>query len=100
MIMKNVFICYRRDDADGYAGRIYDRLNSRFPGRIFMDVTGIGPGADFTRVIQDRVGACHALIAVIGREWLMMADEHSRRRLFLENDYVRHEIATALSRNI
>ena len=100
MIMKNVFICYRRDDADGYAGRIYDRLNSRFPGRIFMDVTGIGPGADFTRVIRDRVGACHALIAVIGQEWLMKTDEKSRRRLFREDDYVRHEIATALSRNI
>lgn len=100
MTLKNVFICYRRDDAEGYAGRIYDRLNSRFPNRIFMDVTGIGPGADFTRVIQDRVGACHALIAVIGSEWLMVADEHSRRRLFSENDYVRHEIATALSRNI
>lgn len=100
MVLKNVFICYRRDDADGYAGRIYDRLNSRFPGRIFMDVTGIGPGADFTRVIQDRVGACHALIAVIGQEWLMKTDEKSRRRLFRDDDYVRHEIATALARNI
>lgn len=100
MTLKNVFICYRRDDADGYAGRIYDRLNSRFPGRVFMDVTGIGPGADFTRVIQDRVGACHALIAVIGQEWLMKADEKSRRRLFRDDDYVRREIATALARNI
>ena len=100
MTLKNVFICYRRDDADGYAGRIYDRLNSRFQDRIFMDVTGIGPGADFTRVIQDRVGACNALIAVIGPEWLMIADKDSRRRLFREDDYVRHEIATALARNI
>jgi len=100
MALKNAFICYRRDDADGYAGRIYDRLNSRFPGRIFMDVTGIGPGADFTRVIQDRVGACHALIAVIGQEWLMKADEKSHRRLFRDDDYVRREIATALARNI
>ena len=100
MTLKNVFICYRRDDAEGYAGRLYDRLNSRFPGRIFMDVTGIGPGADFTRVIRDRVGACHALVAVIGKEWLMIADENKRRRLFREDDYVRHEIGTALIRNI
>src|SRR4030095_11410789 len=27
MIVKNIFICYRRDDAEGYAGRIFDRLN-------------------------------------------------------------------------
>lgn len=100
MSVKNVFICYRRDDAEGYAGRLYDRLNSRFPGRIFMDVTGISPGADFTRVIQERVGACSALVAVIGKEWLTMADEASHRRLFREDDYVRHEIATALKRNI
>jgi len=99
-MIKNTFICYRRDDAEGYAGRIFDRLNNRFPNRIFMDVTGISPGADFTRVIQERVGACHALIAIIGKEWLMMADEASRRRLFREDDYVRHEIATALKRNI
>ncbi|MGH9872264.1 MAG: toll/interleukin-1 receptor domain-containing protein [Pyrinomonadaceae bacterium] len=100
MVTKNIFICYRRDDAEGYAGRLYDRLHMRFPNRIFMDVTGISPGADFTRVIQERVGACHALIAIIGKGWLMMADEGSRRRLFREDDYVRHEIATALSRNI
>jgi hypothetical protein len=100
MIVKNIFICYRRDDAEGYAGRIFDRLNMRFPNRIFMDVTGISPGADFTRVIQERVGACHALVAIIGKEWLMMADEASRRRLFREDDYVRHEIGTALKRNI
>ena len=65
-----------------------------------MDVTGISPGADFTRVIQERVGACSALVAVIGKEWLTMADEASHRRLFREDDYVRHEIATALKRNI
>jgi len=100
MIVKNIFICYRRDDAEGYAGRIFDRLNMRFPNRIFMDVTGISPGADFTRVIQERVGACHALIAIIGKSWLMMADEASRRRLFRDDDYVRHEIGTALKRNI
>lgn len=100
MATKNIFICYRRDDAEGYAGRLYDRLHMRFPNRVFMDVTGISPGADFSRVIQERVGACHALIAIIGKGWLMMADEASRRRLFREDDYVRHEIATALARNI
>ncbi len=100
MLVKNVFICYRRDDAEGYAGRLYDRLNARFPGRIFMDVTGISPGADFTRVIQEKVGACSALLAIIGKQWLTMADEASHRRLFREDDYVRHEIATALTRNI
>src|SRR5438874_6899964 len=100
MSPKNIFICYRRDDAEGYAGRLYDRLDSRFPGRIFMDVTGISPGADFTRVIQETVGSCHVLIAIIGRHWATATDASNRRRLNLPDDYVRHEIATALNRNI
>jgi hypothetical protein len=100
MSPKNIFICYRRDDAEGYAGRLYDRLNSRFPRRVFMDVTGISPGADFSRVIQETVGSCHVLIAIIGRHWVTVTDASNRRRLDLADDYVRHEIATALNRNI
>src|SRR5688572_4555799 len=100
MSAKNIFICYRRDDAEGYAGRLYDRLNARFPRRVFMDVTGISPGADFTRVISDTVGSCHVLIAIIGRHWATMKDAAERRRLDLADDYVRHEIGTALRRNI
>lgn len=66
-----------------------------------MDVTGIRPGADFSRVIQDTVGSCHVLIAIIGRHWITLRDgTTNRRRLDLANDYVRREIATALSRNI
>lgn len=97
---KKIFICYRRDDAEGYAGRIYDRLHARFPGRVFMDVTGISPGADFTRVIQDTVGTSHVLLAIIGKQWLTITDDAGKPRIQSENDYVRHEIATALYRNI
>ena len=100
MSPKRIFICYRRDDAEGYAGRIYDRLNARFPGRVFMDVTGISPGADFTRVIQDTVGSCHVLLAIIGKQWLTIADSSTKPRIQRDDDYVRHEIATALYRNI
>lgn len=101
MSPKNIFICYRRDDAGGDAGRLFDRLNYRFPRRVFMDVAGIRPGADFSRVIQDTVGSCHVLIAIIGRHWITLKDDATdQRRLDLANDYVRREIATALSRNI
>ena len=43
----NFFIIYRRDDRAGEPGRNYDRLNSRVPGRLFMDVVAIEPGVRF-----------------------------------------------------
>lgn len=66
-----IFISYRREDAAGYAGRLYDRLAGHFGAeRVFMDVEGIEPGADFVEAIERAVGSCEALIVIIGDEWL------------------------------
>ncbi len=35
-----------------------------------MDVDTIRPGLDFFEVVQEAVGSCDGLVAVIGREWL------------------------------
>ena len=69
--MPGIFICYRRDDASPYAGRLYDHISARFGSqRVFMDIDTIRPGDDFVQVISGRVAACDALIAVIGKNWL------------------------------
>ena len=95
-----IFISYRRDDAAGYAGRLYDRLATHFGAeRVFMDVEGIEPGADFVEAIERAVGSCEALIVIIGDEWLA-ADGAGRRRLDDPTDFVRVETATALARGI
>jgi hypothetical protein len=53
--MAGIFISYRRDDASGHAGRLFDRLAARFGrDRVFMDVTDIAPGEDFTRVRDEK----------------------------------------------
>ena len=63
-----IFISYRREDASYPAGRLYDNLQSRFPqNEIFMDVDSIKPGIDFVQTIEERVGACDVLVAVIGK---------------------------------
>ncbi len=99
--MPKIFISYRRDDSAAHSGRIYDRLEGHFgQGQVFMDVDAIRPGLDFVEVVQEAVGSCDALIAVIGGEWLGVSDERGRRRLENPEDLVRLEIATALSRNI
>ncbi|HYL77195.1 MAG TPA: toll/interleukin-1 receptor domain-containing protein [Bryobacteraceae bacterium] len=99
--MPGVFICYRREDASPYAGRLYDHISARFGAqRVFMDIDTIRPGDDFVQVIADRVAVCDALIAVIGRNWLSSVNSRGQRRLDDPNDYVRIEIATALARNV
>jgi uncharacterized membrane protein HdeD (DUF308 family) len=96
-----IFINYRRDDSSASAGRLYDRLAARFPkDQIFIDVDNLDPGVDFVEVIEQSVGSCDVLIAVIGRRWLSSSEAEGSRRLDNPDDFVRIEIATALKRNI
>jgi formylglycine-generating enzyme required for sulfatase activity len=64
-----------------------------------MDIDTIEPGLDFVEVIEQAVDSCDALIALIGRQWLTIADD-AGRRLDNPEDFVRLEIAAALARNI
>lgn len=98
--MPGIFISYRRADSCAYAGRVYDHLVDRFgKSRVFMDVDSIEPGVDFIEVLQNTVGSCDVLIAVIGRQWLTATDADGRR-LDHPEDLVRVEVSTALSRNV
>ena len=93
-----IFVSYRRDDSSGHAGRLADRLVEHFGrNRIFVDVDTIEPGEDFVAVIENAVGSCDILIAVIGRNWLSASGSG---RLDNPNNFVRLEIATALRRDI
>jgi len=95
-----IFVSYRREDAAGHAGRLFDRLVSHFGrDRIFMDVDAIEPGQDFVTVIENAVGSCEILIAVIGKDWLSSTGR-TTGRLNNPNDFVRLEIGTALSRDV
>jgi hypothetical protein len=96
----NIFVSYRRGDSAGHAGRLFDHLKDRFPGRVFMDLDTIKPGVDFVEVIEQAVGCCEVLIVMIGRDWLEAQDADGRRRLDDANDFVRLEIATALNRDV
>lgn len=95
--MVRIFINYRRQDSEGYVGRLYDRLSAHFdPNDIFMDVTSISPGQDFAKAIEEAVSNCDVLLAIIGPQWLTMTDDAGERRLDAWNDFVRIEIETAL----
>ena len=96
-----VFINYRRDDAAGDAGRLYDALSVRLgKGSVFMDIDAIQPGADFADVINQAVGSCDVLVTVIGKSWISIANADGRRRLDDPRDLVRLEIQSALKHKI
>jgi hypothetical protein len=92
-----VFISYRRDDTEGYAGRLYDSLVPRFGERnVFVDIDSIDPGTDYAKTIRDTVGACDVLLALIGPNWLTTTGEDGKPRLHAQGDWVRREIQAAL----
>jgi hypothetical protein len=99
--VRRIFICYRREDSSGHAGRLYDRLEAHFgDDDVFMDIEAIEPGADYLEVIDRTVASVDVLIVLIGKRWLGTADPAGSRRLDDPEDVVRLEVAAALTRNI
>lgn len=98
---RTVFISYRRKDSADITGRLTDRLVQHF-GRnaVFKDVDSIPLGVDFRRQVQEAVGQCGVLIAVIGRDWAGAIPDSEETRLANPADNVRIEIESALERNV
>jgi hypothetical protein len=96
-----IFISYRREDASGYAGRLYDHLTAHFGEQmVFRDIEHITPGSDFVRRIEDAVGACQVVLAVIGPSWATITGPDGQRRLDNPTDYVRLELTSSLQQDI
>ncbi len=95
--MSRIFINYRRQDSEGYVGRLYDHLSQYFDAQdIFIDVVNIEPGVDFVAKLDEAVANCDVFVAVIGTSWLNVPNEDGQPRLAQWNDFVRLEIAAAL----
>ena len=99
--MSAVFLNYRRGDSEGQARALFLEL-TKLLGKdsVFMDVDSIALGRDFRTVLQERLGSCDVMVALIGPDWLDAADSSGNRRLENPTDFVRQEIAAALKRNI
>jgi len=90
----SIFISYRRDDARGASGRLYDWLRIAF-GRepVFRDVHSIGAGR-WREKIDVALARSAVCVAVVGRRW---ADAENLPRLHTDSDMVRHELLSALA---
>lgn len=97
----DIFINYRREDSRADAGRLYDRLSEHFGAQhVFMDIDDIDPGQNFAQVLENTLGHCSVVIAVIGRNWLECRDDADQRRLDDPNDFIQLELRQALARGI
>lgn len=95
--MSKVFISYRREDSIAYAGRLHDHLAAHFGAdAVFMDIGQIAAGEDFAKVLADKIAASDVVVALIGPLWLNLSNAQGRR-LEQADDFVRYELAAALS---
>jgi TIR domain len=99
--MAGIFISYRRDDSQGWVGRLARALQESFPrARVFYDIAAIQPGEDFVAAIEDALSCCQAVLAIIGPRWLSAQTAEGQRRIDDPIDFVRLEIETALVRPV
>jgi hypothetical protein len=99
--MSGIFLSYRRDDASGWAGRLYEHLVRDWGAdHVFMDIDTIAPGEDFRKAIARTMDACDVVMVVIGPSWVNARDQAGRRRLDQEGDTHRAEVVAALSADV
>lgn len=97
--MAGVFVSYRRDDSQGFAGRLADDLDERLGAdRVFRDIE-IPVGSDFTEVLHRAIAVSDVLLVVIGRRWAGGATADQPSRLLEPTDWVRAEIEAAFARD-
>ncbi len=95
--MAGIFVSYRRDDSQGFAGRLADDLTEILgPDRVFRDIE-IPAGSDFTDVLHRAIAASDLLLVVIGKHWAADSKQGYRSRLFEPTDWVRTEIEAAFA---
>ncbi len=92
-----IFISYRRSDAGGHAGRLFDQLSLWFDGdALFYDKDGIDIGETFPQRVESAIGSAVVVLVLIGPDWL---GEINRRASHKDVDFVRREVELALWRH-
>ena len=100
-IMPSIFVCYRREDAAPYAGRLYDRLVRQFgPAEVGMDIDALQPGESFETQVRSAIANLDVMLVVIGLKWRDARGRSGNSRLNDPGDFVRMEIATALESGV
>ena len=98
--MAKLFLSYRRSDCGAYADRLAQRLRSFQFDTVFLDRDGIRLADDFADRIRAGLSESLAMLVLMGKGWITAQDDAGRRRLDDPTDWVRREVALALSRKL
>src|SRR5688500_12292076 len=94
-----IFICYRRKDTGGYAGRLYDHLRQEYGDEgVLFDVEREGTAEVLRDWVRQVIPECAVMLIRIGNHWVV--DNHKQRRLEDVDYIVRFEIELALSHGL
>lgn len=96
--MTDVFISYRREDGLMHAHLLSEKL-TKFGCRVFFDKKDIPPGNDFDMIIKKHLEECNDVILIVTKFYFGMEDSNHQLRIKQDSDWVRKEIALALSQN-
>ncbi|WP_433560192.1 TIR domain-containing protein [Pseudonocardia xinjiangensis] len=100
-VFPTVFISHRRAESRWFVNQFFGELIRSLPrSRVFMDKQGIAAGENFRERIDIELFRSRALLALIGDQWQSVARADGKIRIMSDDDLVRYEIATALSRGI
>jgi TIR domain len=83
--------------ASAYAGRLAEALEARFGRRVFIDIDGLAAGEDFVTGIDLAVRTSSVVLVVMHEGWVDYRNAEGARSLDDPDDFVRLEIAAALS---
>jgi hypothetical protein len=98
---RKLFISYRREDGEGWAGRLAEKFQQAFgASTVFYDYDSIEPSSNWRNVVESALSECKLLVAVMGPRWVNATAANGDRRLDDPEDLVRFELATALERQI
>ena len=92
-----VFISYRRADTQHVAGRLGDRIGSRFT--LFMDIDDIPLGVDFTKALNEAVSSSDVIVVLIGQRFFGTVPP-AEPRPGQPSDWVVAEVSAALDRGL
>jgi len=94
----DIFISYRRLDSAIFSQWLAAQLGAAYgQNSVFIDTQNIRTADVWTEQIEQRLRNSALVLIIIGKSWLSLADEFGRRRIDLQDDWVRREIEVSLS---